>query len=146
MRSGIATAPQKGKPLCRLLLQSTQGSRHSRQRISTQTHYILWKHPNLETGAMPLSPTPIGTDIQDREYVLPRIPLPRTSVNKEKKSAVWTIVSARFLACLTQRTGGAAGTALAGEHGQGHQRARCSSQPQTDQGSVVQDQGTEPGS
>jgi len=78
MRSGIATAPQKGKPLCRLLLQSTQGSGHSRQRISTQTHYILWKHPILETGAMPLSPTPIGTDIQDPANGLPRIPLPRT--------------------------------------------------------------------
>jgi hypothetical protein len=41
MRSGIATAPQKGKPLCRLLLQSTQRSRHSRQQISIQAHYIL---------------------------------------------------------------------------------------------------------
>jgi len=92
MRSGIATAPQKGKPLCRLLLQSTQGSGHSRQRISTQTHYILWKHPILETGAMPLSPTPIGTDIQDREYVLPRILLPRTSVNKPLRDAPGFVV------------------------------------------------------
>src|SRR5215203_3032936 len=72
--------------------------------------------------------------------------LPRTLLNKEKESEACPIVSARFLACLTQRTGGAAGTALAGEYSQGHQRARCSSQPQTDQGSVVQDQGTEPGS
>src|SRR5215203_7458876 len=85
MRSGIATAPQKGKPLCRLLLQSTQGSGHSRQRISTQAHYILWKHPILETGAMPLSPTPIGTDIQDRGYGLRRILLPRTWVSKSMK-------------------------------------------------------------
>src|SRR5215218_1851497 len=97
MRSGIATAPQKGKPLCRLLLQSTQGSRHSRQRISTQTHYILWKHPILETGAMPLSPTPIGTDIQDREYVLPGIPLPRTPVNKDVKKGRSEDTPARYL-------------------------------------------------
>src|SRR5215212_4081119 len=97
------------------------------------THYI--RNPARRAGAL-----------QDAVRELLRIPLLRTPLNKEKESEACPIVSARFLACLTQRTGGAAGTALAGEYGQGHQRARCSSQPQTDQGSVVQDQGTEPGS
>jgi hypothetical protein len=36
---------------------------------------------------MPHSTSPIGTDIQDGGYELPRIPLPRTSVNKGKKKA-----------------------------------------------------------
>src|SRR5215208_5043543 len=95
MRSGIATAPQKGKPLCRLLLQSTQRSQHSRQRISTQTHFILWKHPILAAGAMPLSPTPIGTDIQDPANGLPRTPLPRTRVNR----LVYRCARVRCVAC-----------------------------------------------
>src|SRR5215203_2936154 len=34
---------------------------------------------------MPLSPTPTRRDIQDRGYELPRILIPRTPVNKDKK-------------------------------------------------------------
>jgi hypothetical protein len=34
---------------------------------------------------MPHCPTPIGKDIQDRGYGLPRIYLPRTPLNKGKK-------------------------------------------------------------
>jgi hypothetical protein len=34
---------------------------------------------------MPHSTSPIGTDIQDGGYGLPRIPIPRTPMNKGKK-------------------------------------------------------------
>ena len=37
---------------------------------------------------MPHSTSPIGTDIQDGGYGLPRIPIPRTSVNKGKKEGL----------------------------------------------------------
>jgi len=45
---------------------------YSLGRISTQHHYILWKHPIHRDRVIPRSPTPITDSIQDRGYELPR--------------------------------------------------------------------------
>jgi hypothetical protein len=44
------------------------------------------------------SPGPIGRDIQDRGYELPRTPLPRTLVNKGERMSCWENILAAMKA------------------------------------------------
>jgi hypothetical protein len=79
-RSGIATAPQKGKPLCVGFCFSLRDVLviHDSESLSKPTtscgSILSMGAANCRTAQ------PVGTDIQDGGYELPRIPLfPRRS-------------------------------------------------------------------
>jgi hypothetical protein len=81
-RSGIATAPQKGKPLCvgfsftlRNALAFTTANFYPDPLHLVEASYP-WERLNAAQHQ------PVGTDIQDGGYGLPRIHLLGNSVNR----------------------------------------------------------------
>src|SRR3954470_21066333 len=72
-------------------------SRHSPSRISTRSHYALWYRCLRPSGSRRAATRFGGRFMQDHANGLPRIYLPRTRVNKDKRKRLPYTLSTQLL-------------------------------------------------